>query len=346
MAAGVGIRDIVSFLTSVAVVREINPSKQPDHLPKFRDILPNNGTVMDRFQSMSVFLAVAEAGSFSAASRRLGIPLATVSRKVSELELHLKARLMIRSSRHLVLTDAGRSYVAACKAILENLEEAERAASGEYSAPKGHLSIAAPIVFGRTHVLPIIVEFLKAYPDINVKLSLADRLVNLAEEHVDIALRIGELPDSSLIAKRLGFTRRVVCGSPAYFAARGTPETPDELSRHSCLTFDALMQPGVWTFSKGNQTLNVPIHSRLSVNTAEAAIDAAIASAGVTRVLSYQVAEPVRAGLLQLVLRQFEPEPVPVSLIHSAQGVLPLKLRAFLDFAAPRLKARLAECAL
>ncbi|MGC2463374.1 MAG: LysR substrate-binding domain-containing protein [Steroidobacteraceae bacterium] len=298
---------------------------------------------MDRFESMSILVAAVEAGSLSAAGRRLGTPLATVSRKVSELEAHLKTRLLNRSSRKLTLTDAGRAYVEACKRILEDVGEAERAASGEYSAPKGDLIITAPIVFGRLHVLPIAVEFLKAYPDVDIRFVLADRLVNLLEDHVDLAVRIGELPDSSLVATRIGSIRRVVCGSPAYFAERGTPKNLGELGMHDCITFEGFSSPNAWVFTTAKSGVSIPIHSRLVVNTAEAAIDAATAGVGITRVLSYQIANAVQAGVLAVVLEKFEPTPSPVSLVYTGQRLLPLKLRAFLDFAAPRLKARLLQ---
>src|SRR5512144_1546021 len=210
---------------------------------------------------MSILVTAVDAGSLSAAARHLGTPLATVSRKVSELEAHLKTRLLTRSSRRLTLTDAGRNYVAACKRILEEVGEAERAASGEYSAPKGDLIITAPIVFGRLHVLPAVAEFLETYPEIDIRLVLADRAVNLLEEHVDLAVRIGELPDSSLVATRVGAIRRVVCGSPGYFAARGTPQTPDELGmHHNCVTFEALMSPDSWSFAIGESDVSVPVH--------------------------------------------------------------------------------------
>jgi DNA-binding transcriptional LysR family regulator len=296
---------------------------------------------MDRLDSMSVLLAVVEAGSLSAGARRLGTPLATVSRKVSELEAHLKARLLTRSSRRIALTDAGRSYVTACKRILEELGEAERAASGEYSAPKGDLIITAPVVFGRRHVLPIVAAFLAAYPDINIRMVLADRVVHLLDDHVDLAVRIGELPDSSFVATRVGAIRRIVCGSPAYFAKSGPPQTPSDLSHHACVTLDGLMSPEAWTFAVGKSEISVRVVSRLIVNTAEAAIDAAIAGVGITRVLSYQIADALQAGALMSVLENFEPSPWPVSLVYPAQGVLPIKLRAFLDFASPRLKAKL-----
>jgi DNA-binding transcriptional LysR family regulator len=297
---------------------------------------------MDRLEAMSALLAAVEAGSLSGASRKLGMPLATVSRKVSELEAHLRTRLVTRTSRRLILTDAGRSYIAACKRILDDIREAERAAAGEYSAPRGELIITAPIVFGRLHVLPVVLEFLKTYPEIDVRLTLADRIVNLQEDHVDLAVRIGELPDSSLVAMRVGSIGRVVCGSPAYFAERGTPKGPDELRKHDCITFNGLTSPEAWIFPSGKGNISVAVHSRLIVNTAEAAIDAAITGLGITRVLSYQVADALRTGALLLALREFEPPPVPVSLVHAGQGRLALKLRAILDFAAPRLKARLS----
>ena len=237
---------------------------------------------MDRLDAMSAFLAAVEAGSLSGASRRLGMPLATVSRKVSELETHLRTRLVNRTSRRLILTDAGRSYVIACKQILEDIDEAERAAAGEYVTPRGDLIITAPIVFGRLHVLPVVLEFLKAYPNIDIRLVLADRVINLQEEHADLAVRIGELPDSSLVATRVGSIGRVVCGSPAYFAERGTPKTPDDLGKHDCITFAGLMFPDAWDFASGKSTISAAVHSRLVVNTAEAAIDAAVAGVGIT----------------------------------------------------------------
>jgi len=295
---------------------------------------------MDRFESMTVLLTAVEAGSLSAAGRRLGMPLATVSRKVSELETHVKARLLSRSTRKLALTDAGRDYVVACKRILEDVNEAERAASGEYSAPRGELIVTAPIVFGRLHVLPVTTEFLAAYPEVAVRLVLGDRVVNLLEDQVDLAVRIGELPDSSLIATRVGTIRRVVCGSPAYFAAHGTPESPHALGAHKCVTFAALMSADSWVFKVDGVDVSVPVHSRLIVNTAEAAIDAAISGVGVTRVLSYQIDQASRAGLLDRVLRDFEPAPLPISLVYAGHARLPVKLRAFLDFATPRLRER------
>jgi DNA-binding transcriptional LysR family regulator len=298
---------------------------------------------MDRLAAMTTLLAAVEGGSLSAASRKLGVPLPTVSRKISELEAHLRTRLIHRTSRRLSLTDAGQAYIVACKRILEDVGETERAAAGEYSAPRGDLAIAAPIVFGRLHVLPIVTAFLKAYPDINIRMALGDRVVDLQEEHVDLAVRIGDLPDSSLVATRVGAISRVVCGSPGYFETRSTPKDLADLRNHDCITFEGMSSPDRWTFTTGKSQMSVPVRTRLIVNTAEAAIDAAIAGVGVTRVLSYQAEAALRTGTLRRVLRRFEPAPMPVSLVHAGQGRLPLKLRAFIDFAAPRLKARLAQ---
>ncbi|HEV2506240.1 MAG TPA: LysR family transcriptional regulator [Mesorhizobium sp.] len=297
---------------------------------------------MDRLGSMALFVTVAEAGSLSAAGRGLGMPLATVSRRLSDLEKHLGTRLLNRSTRRLELTEAGRSYLAACRRILEEIEEAEQSAAGEYSQARGELVVTAPIVFGRFHVLPVVVDFLAAYPEVDVRLTQSDTLRRLVEEHIDLAVRIGHLPDSSMVAVRVGSIRRVACASPSYLEAHGEPTTLQELGSHHCVTVERLALPAAWTFMEGQREIAVPVRSRLTVNTAEAAIDAATAGVGIARVLSYQVADAVRSGALKLTLEDFEPEPWPVSLVHTGRGLLPLKLRAFLDFAAPRLKARLA----
>lgn len=297
---------------------------------------------MDRLEAMSVFMSVVEEGSLSAAGRKLDMPLATVSRKLSDLETHLKARLLNRSTRGLTLTDAGRDYLAACKRILEDVTEAERAAAGEFSEPRGELVVTAPLVMGRMHVLPVIVEFLAAYPEINVRLIQGDRVAHLFEEQIDLAVRVGELPDSRLTATRIGAIRRVVCAHPDYFAAHGLPGVPRDLAEHRCVTFDAINSTEVWRFPVDGADVAVPVRSVLVVNTAEAAIDAAITGVGVTRVLSYQIEEGKRGGVLQTALREFEPPAMPASLVYTGQRRLPLKLRAFLDYATPRLRERLA----
>ncbi|SCB60724.1 DNA-binding transcriptional regulator, LysR family [Rhizobium aethiopicum] len=296
---------------------------------------------MDRLEAMTVLLAVVEQGSLSAASRHLRSPLATVSRKVSELEAHLGSRLLQRTNRKIALTEAGRSYVEAAREILDRVEEAERAAAGEYSAPKGELTMTAPIVFGRLHVLPVVVDFLKAYPDINLRLMLGDRLANLVEDHIDLALRIGNLADSNLIATRLGAIRRRVYASPDYLARQAAIRRPSDLSVHDCITFEGMASTHSWTFIDNKRELPVPIRSRLAVNTAEAAVDAAVSGLGITRVLSYQAAHAEAAGQLVPLLTDFEPQPAPVHLVYPSQGLVPLKLRALIDFATPRLRAAL-----
>lgn len=294
---------------------------------------------MDRLESMSVLVSVVAAGSFSGASRKLRMPLPTVSRKVSELESHLDAKLLTRSTRKLVLTAAGQRYVAACRRILDEIADAERTASGEYQAPRGELVLTAPVVLGRLHVLPVTTEFLAAYPDVDVRLVLTDRPLDLLEEHLDLAVRIGTLPESRLVAARVGEVRSVVCASPGFFRRHRVPKSPQDLERLDCVTFTGLPGAQSWAFA-GGQT--VQVRSRLAVNTAEAAVDAAIADVGITRVLSYQVAEAVRRGELELVLVDFETPPLPVSLVRTPDTVLTAKLRAFLDFAATRLRKRLA----
>ncbi|MET0868736.1 MAG: LysR family transcriptional regulator [Pseudorhodoplanes sp.] len=298
---------------------------------------------MDRLEAMSILIAAVEAGSFTAASRTLGVPLPTISRKVADLEARLKARLLIRTTRKLTLTDAGSAYLTASRKILEQVAEAERAAAGEYLTPRGDLAIAAPIVFGRLHVLPAVNEFLAAFPDINVQLALSDRNADLVGDQLDIALRIGALDDSSMIAQRAGFVRRVVCASPDFLKRHGIPKTPADLAAFPCVTFGSNAVAS-WPFApKRRSPLLVPIRARLAVNTAEAALDAAVAGVGLTQVLSYQAANAVRDKRLKIVLKEFEPEPMPVHLVYPAQTLPPLKLRRFLEFALPRLKKALAE---
>jgi DNA-binding transcriptional LysR family regulator len=298
---------------------------------------------MDRLEAMSILLAVVDAGSLSAAARRLGTPLPTVSRKLAELEAHLHTRLLHRTTRSLSLTEAGAAYVEACRRILDEVGEAERIAAGEYATPMGDLTVTAPVVFGRLHIVPVVAEFLAQYPKIGIKLLLTDRVVHLMEEQIDVALRIGELPDSTLMASTVGMVRMVVCGSPAYLAKHGVPSRPQDLAAHDCIGFDVLESRRAWVFGSGKSAMSVPVVSRLAVNTAEAAIDAAALGVGLVRVLSYQVAEAVTNGTLSVVLQDYESAPLPVSLVHKGQAPLPLKLRAFLDFAAPRLKARIAR---
>ena len=298
---------------------------------------------MDRFEAMSIVLTVAEAGSLSAAARRLKSPLATVSRKVSELEALLRTRLFNRSSRALVPTDAGRAYIAASKRILADLAEAERAAAGEYATPRGDLVVSAPVALGRVYLQPVLSEFLAAFPEVDVQISLQDRSVNLVEEHVDVALRLGTLADSSLIAVRIGETARVICASPAYLKSRGTPRSPNELTLHDMISYPPLQSPGLWRFKRGETEHAVPVRSRLVVSNIESACDAARAGIGITEAFSYHVAGAIKSGELISLLEDFQPPPLPVSFVYSPHRFMPVKLRAFLDFTLPRLKARLGE---
>jgi DNA-binding transcriptional LysR family regulator len=298
---------------------------------------------MDRLEAMSLVLAVAEAGSLSAAARQEKAPLATVSRKVSELEAHLRTKLFNRSSRALVPTDAGRSYIAAAKRILADVAEAERAASGEYTTPRGDLNVSAPVTLGRYYLQPVLTEFLAAFPEVDVQLGLQDRAVNLLEEDVDVAVRLGTLADSSLIAVRIGEVVRVVCASPAYLKSRGTPKSPGDLSRHDVISYAPLQSPTTWRFKRDQTEFAVPVRSRLTVGNIDSACDAARAGIGITEAFSYHVAESIKSGELVPLLQDFQPPPLPVSFVYSPGRFMPVKLRAFLDFALPRLKARLGD---
>ncbi len=296
---------------------------------------------MDRLEAMTILLAAVDMGSLSAASRQLRIPLATVSRRVAELEEHLHVRLLHRGNRKLVLTDAGQSYVTSCRRIIEEIAEVERTAAGEYRAPQGELTISVSAVLGRTHVLPFVVEFQRTFPDIRVRLQFTDRFVNLLEEHVDVAVRIGELPDSSMIAKRVGLIRLMLCASPAYLKRRGVPKTPLDLATHDCVIHGNYSSPHGWEFASGETTQMIHVPSRLTVNLGEAAVAAAVAGAGIARVLSYLVDDLLRSRSLVTLLEAYEPSPMPVSVVYPSQRQVPLKLRAFLDFAVPRLRKRL-----
>ena len=297
---------------------------------------------MDRFEAMSVLLAVVEAGSLSAGARQLRAPLATVSRKVAALEQHLGTKLVVRTSRRLALTDAGRAFVAASRRILGQLEEAEREATGEYSAPRGALHVTAPIAFGERYLLPIALEFLVEQPEINLRLTLSDQQIDLVNEHVDVALRIGHLTDSALIATRVGEVHRVICASPAYLANRGVPLLPEELTQHDGISFQGFATSPEWRYRRDSAAFAVDPHPRLAVNTTGAAIKSALADLGIIRVLSYQVEDELRSGQLQMLLPDFAPEPLPVSLVYPDAELLPLKVRCFLDWTVPRLRERMA----
>jgi DNA-binding transcriptional LysR family regulator len=300
---------------------------------------------MDRFESMAAFVAVAKAGGFSAAARAAGIPLPTLSRRVADLETALGVRLLHRSTRQVVLTETGQTFFATCQRVLEDLKEGEESVSGEYRAPKGELAVTAPLGFGRLHLQPVALEFLAAYPDINLRLLLLDRVVDLVEEHVDVALRIAELPDSRLVARPLGAVRMVATASPEYLKWRGTPLHPDELTRHDCIAWSTLGPLNTWWFKDQGADKTFPIRTRLSTTSAESAIAAACSGLGLTQTTCYQAEQGVSAGRLKIVLPEFECAVTPVSLVYASHRLIPLKLRAFIDFAAPRLTERLKAIA-
>lgn len=302
---------------------------------------------MDRLEAMAMLVKVSESGSLSGAGRALGVPLTTLSRRVADLETRLGARLLIRTTRKLALTDAGVAYVAAARRILEQVEDAEREAAGEHTSAKGELTLTAPVMFGRLHVLPVVADFLAAHPDIAVRLLLSDRNVDLIADHVDMAVRIGRLADSAMIATHVGAMRTVTCASPSLLAVRGIPHKPSDLARWPAVAVDTPMPSPSWRFRtpRSGAALDVSMRPRLVVTTPEAAVEAAMRGVGVTRVLHYQVVDAVRRGALRIVLEAFEPEPAPVHLVHAARGQMPLKMRRFLDFAAPLLRRALLEVA-
>jgi DNA-binding transcriptional LysR family regulator len=300
---------------------------------------------MDRLEGMTILLAAVDAGSLSAASRQLRLPLATVSRRVSELEDHLKIRLLLRG-RKLTLTASGRSYVASCRRILDDIAEAERSAAGEYLAPRGELTISVSQIMGRVHMMPVVEEFLRAYPDIRMRVLLNDRRVDLIEEDVDLALRVGDLTDSSLIALRVGYYRRMLCASPAYLNTHGVPKRPADLAAHDCVAYDRAIIQGSggssWEFGSREILEIISIPYRLLVNSVEAAASAAVAGAGIVRMPSYLASPFLKAGQLVTLLDEYEPPLLPANLIYPSQRKVPLKLRAFLDFSLPRLKERIS----
>ena len=293
---------------------------------------------MDRLDAMAAFVAVAEHGGFAAAARQLQLSAATVTRAVAALEATVGAELFVRTTRFVRLTDAGERYLHDCRSILRQLEEAEAQVAGAHTAPQGQLVLAAPILFGQLLLLPALVEFLAAYPAVNVRLMLVDRSVRLDEEGIDAAFRTGELADSSLVAMPLGHIRRVICASPGYLAQHGEPRHPQELREHALVASVADGRSDQWQFVDGGSALEVAIQPRLVVSTNAAAIDAAQAGAGLTRVMSYQVAETIAQGRLQRVLQPFETRPLPVWLVNQEGRRAPAKLRAFLAFAGQRLR--------
>jgi len=296
---------------------------------------------MDRLDAMTTLLAVVDAGSFSAASRKLRVPVTTVSRRVAELEIHLRTQLLQRTTRKLSLTDAGVPYVLACRQILEDIGDAERTASGEYQSPRGELTITAPSMLGRLHLVPILAEFMKQYADIRLTCRFSDRVLDMQEEHVDVAVRIGDLTDSRLRARRVGTIHRLVAATPEYLSRCGNPQTLEQLDEHDCVAFHGFDPAGRWLFPHGAEVLAVPIRSRVVFDTIDAVIEAGLAGLGLIRVFCYHIQSALRSGRLQEVLPDFVPPGLPVHVVHNGDGLVPLKVRAFVDFCAPRLEAAL-----
>jgi DNA-binding transcriptional LysR family regulator len=294
---------------------------------------------VDRIEAMRVFVTVAEQGGFAPAARRLSLSPPVVTRAIASLEERVGSRLLQRTTRVVRLTEAGERYLADCQRILRDIEEAEASASSSHRDPRGRLVISASLNFGRMYVAPVVLDFLARHPQISVRTLLADNVVDLIEDGVDVAVRIAHLADSSLTAVRVGTVRRVVCASPEYLAARGTPKQPREVSSHDALVFSRDAAQRDWVFGPPRAAEKVELRSQLSVNNADVIIAAALAGRGLARVLSYQIGAYVKTGQLKIVLADHEPPPLPVSIVHAAGRKSSARVREFVTFAVERLRA-------
>ena len=294
---------------------------------------------MDRFRELSVFVAVAEAGAFNAAARRLGMSPPAVTRLVTALEARLGVRLFNRTTRQVALTEAGARLREDAQRILSDLEQAESSAAGATSEPAGHLRITAPVLFGQRFVAPILRDYLDAHPAVTASALVIDRNVDLLDEGLDVALRIGTLPDSSLSARRVGSVRNVVVAAPAYLERHGAPGTPEALRDHRIAFSTSVAEVPKWSFVADGKRRSVRVSPVLSVNGLEVAIEAALAGWGVTRALSYQVADALAAGSLVEILPDFEDRVIPIHLLHAEGRGAAAKIRSFIDFTAARLGA-------
>lgn len=294
---------------------------------------------MDRLQNMAIFVAVVEEQSFSAAARRLGISPPVVTRAIAELERKLAVKLLNRTTRYVRPTEAGLRYVEDARRILDEIELADEAAAGINADPRGELVVTAPVLFGRLHVMPGIADYLNRYPETSVRALFLDRVVNLLEEGIDVGIRIGELPDSSMRALRVGSVRLVTVASPAYLSRRGEPQSPDDLSAHATITSSATNSFNGWQFEMPKQNQSFRINPRLSVSDNSAAIEAARKGLGITRVLSYQVADYLANGELNLTLEDFESVESPVHIVHREGRNSSSKIRAFIDLMANKLRS-------
>lgn len=301
---------------------------------------------MDRLHELEVFVAAADAGSFAKAGTRLRLSPPAVTRAISALEERLGARVFNRTTRSLTITDVGQRFLESARRILADLDSAEKEAVGETAVPNGHLTLTASVTFGRSALAPVVCAFLNQHPRVTVSVLLLDRVANLVEEGIDLAVRIGPLPDSSLVAKKIGTVRRILVSSPDYLARRGVPRTPADLRLHSMIAFTGLMPNKEWRFLDGNKGNSVSFAPRLEINDAVASIAAAETGDGITVALSYMVADKIRDGRLAPVLDSFTPPPVPVHLVYPQSRLISSRLRAFVDFAAPRLRATLDSLSL
>jgi len=293
---------------------------------------------MDRLHMMEVFAAVADRGSFAKAARDLALSAAAVTRAITALEDRLGARLLLRTTRSVRLTEAGARFLADTQRILEDIGEAEQAAAGAHAAPRGILNVTAPVIFGRMYVTPLLRDWLDLHAGVGAHALFVDRMVSMTDEGMDVAIRIGDLPDSSLTAIRVGSVRRVVVGAPDYFARHGIPGHPDDLASHHAVTVNnGALRAVDWRFADGQLGARVP--SRFSVTSLDAAIDTALSNWALLRTLSYQVAPHVAAGRLQIVLQAFEPPPLPIHIVHQEGRRASAKLRSFIDFAVEQLRA-------
>jgi len=294
---------------------------------------------VDRLQAMKTFVTVVESGGFTAAARKLDVSLSVVSRVVTELEAHLGVRLLTRTTRLVRPTDTGAAYFEDCRRILAEIDDAELATTGAHTAPRGQLSITASVLFGRRFVTPIVVEYLRRYPEVDVSCLLIDRIVNFVDEGIDVGIRIGELPSSSLQAVPVGHVRRVVCAAPAYLARHGEPASPAELAGHTVIQTTGISTLPEWRFMDGGEMVPTRLTPRMATTTNDSAIAAAVDGFGLARVLSYQIADELRDGRLRIVLAAFEPAPLPINVIHREGRHATHKVRAFLDLAIGTLRA-------
>jgi len=285
---------------------------------------------------MHAFVAVAELRGFAPAARKLGHSPSVVTRLVAGLEQHLGLQLLRRTTRSVALTDAGARYLERARRILAELAEAESAARAERVTPSGRLVISAPLVFGRLHVSPLVCDYLARYPAVTAELTLNDRNVHMIDEGVDIALRIGHLEDSSLHARRVGATRRVVVGSPRYLTRHKRPRAPGELTKHRTIQLTPLTPGPEWRFVRGAKQLRIPLRPAFVTNSADVALEHALRDGGLALLLSYQVREHVRAGALQIVLRGYEPPPSPIHAVYPSARLPSANVRAFIDMAIER----------